>query len=72
MNKDLEVALKTFLAYGKPCEGSFRYHDAWKKLEEEFKKETLRGFGGFKKGEIACLVSEVDIPKSNLITDEIE
>lgn len=55
MSKELEVALKNFLAYGKPREGSFGYHDAWKKLEEEFKKETLRGFGGFKKGEIARL-----------------
>ena len=55
MDKDLEVALRDFLAFGKPCEGSFRYHDAWKKLQEEFKK-----------GEIACLVSKVDIPKTHL------
>ena len=39
MNKDLEVAVKTFLAYGKPCEGSFGYHDAWKKLEEIYYHE---------------------------------
>ena len=61
MDKDLEVALKDFLAFGKPCEGSFRYHDAWKKLHEAYYPIV-----GFKKGEIACLVSKVDIPKTHL------
>ena len=70
MNKDLQAALGDFLAYGKPCEGSSRYHDAWKKLHEEYVKEIFT-IEGFKKGEIACIVSKVKFPKSNLITDEI-
>ena len=59
MTKELEVALKDFLAFGKPCEGSFRYHDAWKKLQEAYYfSET---FHGFNKGEIACLVSKKEV-----------
>jgi len=36
----LQVALRDFLAFGKPCEGSFRYHDAWKKLQDAYIEET--------------------------------
>jgi len=35
----LQVALRDFLAFGKPCEGSFRYHDAWKKLQDAYNED---------------------------------
>jgi len=37
----LQVAVRDFLAFGKPCEGSFRYHDAWKKLQERYEFELI-------------------------------
>ena len=56
---DLQDAIKAFLAFGHPREGSFRYHAAWEKLKEEYDKSTCPTgipLGGYKPNEMICVL----------------